>query len=236
MSGYAVTAQYYDPLAASGRAGIDAQISAALAGLNVQAGPILDVGAGTGLTTALIAASLPDAEIWAIEPDPAMRPALMTRIWNDSDLRRRVSILPFAALEVSLPPVIAGAVLSASLVHFSPDERRYLWRQLAERLAPAGRIIVEIQCPEPVDIPPAALGPVRVGRIEYWGTAEASAVGDGSQQWTINYRAELDGTVLADETVHYRCWAVSGLTIAAEARETGMLGRIDGDLVIIDQI
>lgn len=101
MTGYAVTAQYYDPLAATGHAEVDAQIAAALAGLETKAGPVLDIGAGTGLTTALIAASLPEAEVWAIEPDPAMRPALMTRVWNDPDLRRRVTILPFAALGCS---------------------------------------------------------------------------------------------------------------------------------------
>lgn len=235
MTGYAVTAQYYDPLAATGHAEVDARIVAALAGLRTSPGPILDIGAGTGLTTALIAKALPEAEIWAIEPDPAMRPALMTRVWNDTDLRRRVTILPFAALEAPLPATIVGAVLSASLVHFAPDERRRLWAALTERLVPGGRIIAEIQCPEAIDIAPAPMGPVRVGRVDYWGTAQAYAVGPDSQQWTISYRAEMDGTVLAEESVQYRCWTVSLEAVAAEAETAGLTVTIAGDLVFFDR-
>lgn len=233
MTGYAITAQYYDPLAVTGHAEVDAQIAAALAGLDTKAGPVLDIGAGTGLTTAVIATTLPEAEIWAIEPDPAMRPALMTRIWNDPDLRRRVTILPFAALEAPLPPAISGAVLSASLVHFASEDRQRLWRLLADRLAPGGRIVVEIQCPEAVDVAPSPMGPVRVGRVDYWGTAAATAREDGSQEWTIGYRAAMDGLVLADETVRYSCWAISGATVVSEATEAGLKASAAQDLILI---
>ncbi len=92
--------------------------------MNTHGGPILDIGAGTRLTT-----------------------ALMTRVWDDPGLRRRVTILPFSALDASMLSVIAGAVLSASLVHFLPHERQRLWPLLVERLAPDGRIVVEVQCP-----------------------------------------------------------------------------------------
>lgn len=236
MTGYAVTAQYYDPLTATGHAEIDSQIAAALAGLDTQGRPILDIGAGTGLTTALIAATLPEAEIWAIEPDPAMRPALMTRMWNDPDLRGRVSILPFAALDAPLPAAIAGAVLSASLVHFSPCERLRLWQALAERLAEKGRIIVEIQCPEAIDIAPAPMGPVRVGHVDYWGTAGAQGYADGRQKWTINYRAEMDGVILSEDSVRYDCWAVAGETVIGEAAQAGLMAERSGDLVLISRI
>lgn len=113
---------------------VDAAIAAALGPLRHVRDPVLDIGAGTGLTTALIARAAPHAEILAIEPDPAMRSALMTRVWSDPDMRQRVTIMPMDALSAPLPERIAGAVLSASLVHFSPDERRCLWARLASRL------------------------------------------------------------------------------------------------------
>ena len=103
MSGYSVTASFYDAVAAEAHAGIDTEIAAALQGMSTDAGPIVDIGAGTGLTTALIAAALPQSTILAVEPDPAMRAGLMTRIWSNPDLRRRVSILPMGTLRLTRP-------------------------------------------------------------------------------------------------------------------------------------
>ncbi|MEO1367482.1 MAG: class I SAM-dependent methyltransferase, partial [Acidobacteriota bacterium] len=125
---YAITAQFYDAVAADQRAAVDAEIATALRGLDVRSGPVVDVGAGTGLSTRLIARALPEAEVLAVEPDPAMRAALMTRIWSDPDLRARVSIVPSDLSSAPLPAVIAGCVASASLVHFDPPRRRALWR------------------------------------------------------------------------------------------------------------
>lgn len=78
MSGYAITAQFYDAMAGELHAAVDARIAAALAGFETDGAPVIDIGAGTGLTTRVIARALPEAGILAIEPDPAMRPAHRT--------------------------------------------------------------------------------------------------------------------------------------------------------------
>lgn len=235
MEGYAVTAQYYDPLAATTHADTDRRIAAALAGLDTTPGPIVDVGAGTGLTTALIAATLPEVEIFAVEPDAAMRPALMTRVWNDPDLRARVTVLPFAMLAAPLPEVIAGAVLSASLVHFAPEDRATLWNLLAKRLARSGRIVVEVQCPVAEDLPENAMASVRVGRITYRGAAAAERIAADRQRWRMTYRAFLGEEELRCDRTRYDCWTVSAGQVVAEAAVAGLTGRVADDLVILTQ-
>ncbi|NLR73377.1 class I SAM-dependent methyltransferase [Novosphingobium sp. ERN07] len=233
MEGYAITAQYYDPLAAATHADVDRQIAAALEGLDTALGPIVDIGAGTGLTTALIARTLAAAEILAIEPDPAMRSALMTRIWSDPDLRERVTILPFGALSAPLPEQIAGAVLSAALVHFAPADREMLWALFAERLAQTGRIVVEVQCPTADDMPDTQMASVQVGRINYQASASAQRIGPDRQRWHMSYRAGIGERELRCDQTTYECWVVSADTIVAEAARAGLTGRITNDLVVL---
>lgn len=233
MTGYAVTAQYYDPLTEIAHGEVERRIASALAGLDCRTGPIVDIGAGTGLTTALIARTLPDAEIFAVEPDPAMRPALMTRLWSNPDLRQRATILPFGLLEAPLPGQIAGAVASASLTHFSPAERNCLWALLARKLAPGGRIVVEVQCPEAIDIPEVTMAQVSLGRMTYTGTASAKKIGSDRQRWHMQYLTVLDGQELRCEEVIYDCWTASASRILNEARAAGLNGEVAQDIVVL---
>jgi len=234
MNGYAVTAQFYDVMADDQHSAVDTQIAAALTGLDTTAGPVVDIGAGTGLTTRVIATTLPDADIFAVEPDPSMRCALMARVWSAPDLRRRVSIIPMGIMDAPLPATIAGAVLSASLVHFSPKERAKLWALLANRLVAGGRVIAEVQCPYAVAIPQMQMVGSRIGRVEYEGQASAELLDEQRQRWCVTYRSVLDGKELACDSATYDCWTISADKIVAEASAAGLVGRADGNLVILD--
>jgi len=233
MSGYSVTAQFYDAMAGEQHAAVDAQIAAALRDLDSRIGPIVDIGAGSGLTTRVIAAALPNAEILAVERDPAMRAALMTRIWSDADLRRRVTIMPGSIFEVPLPRVIAGAVASAVLVHFEPSERRRLWARLAERLAPGGRVIVEIQCPEAIDVPESRYVTSQIGRIRYEGYAQARAIAKDRQVWKVRYRALLDGSEIDHQSAEFVCYTTCAEQVCAEAAIHGFIAGATTSLVVL---
>lgn len=233
MSAYTVTAQFYDALASDAHAPVDLEIARALQGLRTAGHPVLDIGAGTGLTTRVIAAALPDAGILAVEPDPAMRSALMTRVWSDEDLRRRVSILPQPVLSAPLPSVISAAVAGASLVHFDPRQRQELWALLSDRLSPAGRVVVEIQCPLAQDLAETCFATAQVGRITYEGWAAAERLDDAQQRWRLRYVARLDGTEIDCQDTAYVCWTISSDQVLEEAGGFGFTGSASGSLVIL---
>lgn len=233
MSPYAITAQFYDAIADEPHAGVDQRIGEVLRGLAAVAGPVVDIGAGTGLTARLIAAALPEAEILAVEPDPSMRAALMTRVWSDPDLRRRVTILPMSVLEAPLPPVVSAMVASASLVHFDPTQRRRLWALLGRHLAPDGLAVIEVQCPTAQDLAETRIAAAQVGRVRYEGWARAERLDDERQRWHVRYVSRLSGAEIDRQTATYVCWAASVEQVLAEAGEVGLEGDARGELVVL---
>ncbi|MFC7741239.1 class I SAM-dependent methyltransferase [Nocardiopsis composta] len=119
-------------------------LRAALTGLDTGHGPVLDIGAGTGLVTAAIAEILPSAAIRSAEPSPAMRAVLTSRVFSDPGLRGRVTVLPEPAQDMPLPDSISAAVVFGVAGHIPRAERTELWRRLADRLPPGGPIVVEL--------------------------------------------------------------------------------------------
>ncbi len=236
MAGYAVTAQYYDAMTAQHPAAMHGRMAEALAGFSTQGHPVIDIGAGTGLATFAVARALPDAEIFAIEPDPAMRPALMSRVWADEDLRRRVTILPMAVLDAPLPPVVSVAVASASLVHFDRHERQALWALLSNRLAENGRILVDIQCPVADDMAEMRIMTSRVGRMDYEAWAAAERLADERQRWRMTYVSRLDGVEMDRQSTSFDCWVFSGDQLLAEVAAHGLVGREDKGLVTLQRV
>jgi trans-aconitate methyltransferase len=231
MNAYDITSQYYDAMANDHLAAVRAQIAAAMHGVDCSHGPIIDIGAGTGLTTQAIAKALPAAEILAIEPHAGMRAALMTRVCADPDLQQRVSILPMDIFEAPLPAIVSGAIAGAVLVHFDAPERARLWRLLSSSLPPGGRVVTDVQCPEAVDLPETLMAASHVGRIAYEGYAQATAIPPSRQRWRMTYRALLDGNEIERRVAEFVCHAASADEIAQEARAAGFEVQARPDLV-----
>ncbi len=233
-STYAVTAQFYDAVASGQRASVDREIEHCLRGLDTRGAPIVDIGAGTGFTTAAIARICPRTHILAIEPDPVMRAALMTRICSESSLREYVSILPEPLLSAPLPPVISAAVASASLVHFDPQQRREMWALLAGRLLPGGRVVIEVQCPVAQDVEERSIATATVGQVRYEALASARRLNDQQQLWRMCYVATFGGTEIARESTEYVCWTISPEQLLSEAAGFGFTGTESGNLVVLN--
>ncbi len=236
MSSYAVTAQFYDAIAGDRHAAVGRAIADALIGLDTDGHPIIDIGAGTGLTTQIIAQALPHTDILAVEPDPAMRTALMTRIWSNPDLRRRVSILPLPLASAPLPTLISAAIASASLVHFNPGQRQDLWALLAQRLLPTGRAVFEIQCPIAQDVPETCIASAQVGHITYESWACARRIDDDRQHWHLTYISRLHGREIDRQSTDYQCWVLSADGLLSEARAFGLAGTVIDNLVVLHKL
>lgn len=233
MSVYAGSAAFYDAIAAAAHATVDAQIAEELCSIDLPRAPVVDIGAGTGLSTQVIASALATVSIFAVEPDPAMRAALMTRVWSQPALRHRVSILPMGLFDAPLPQRVSAFVASASLVHFSPRDRHRLWALIARHLATGGCALLEIQCPEARDVAETVIATTRVGEVRYTALAAAEALDSARQRWRVDYRASLEGAEIDRHSCEYVCWVASAEEVLAEAAGYGLEGREKGGLVVL---
>ncbi|WP_116051228.1 class I SAM-dependent methyltransferase [Amycolatopsis palatopharyngis] len=196
---YAESAEYIDILISPFWNDLGPALAAAIKDVDPSDGPIIDIGAGSGCGTTVIARYLPKAEIVAVEPSPGLRSALLAKVSADAALRRRVTVLPERFLEADLPDRLSLAVAMNVIGHFSPPERHRIWGLLAERLAPNGRVVLNLQPPsEPIAVPDTVSSTVDVGRRRYEGSARAEPTGDRTLTWYMTYRT-YQGHDLVDE-------------------------------------
>ncbi|WP_018788063.1 Gfo/Idh/MocA family oxidoreductase [Micromonospora sp. CNB394] len=217
-SGYTASAEFFD-LAARDHAGRSGPaVVAALAAIDPADGPILDIGAGTGLVTEAVARAFPAATVLASEPDPAMRAVLTSRVDGIPALRERVTVVAASAEELPLPPRLSAAVLCGVLGHLDADARRELLLSLGRRLAPGAPIVVELMgLTTPVTMPPVRLATRILGaqRYEWWMSGEPA--GPGRMRLDTAWRVLRDGEMQREVRDSYLWHTLTVEQVAAEA-------------------
>ncbi|MFF4472246.1 Gfo/Idh/MocA family oxidoreductase [Streptomyces sp. NPDC001599] len=227
-SPYTPSAEFFDLVAAEHTATASAPaVAALLADADLSGGPVVDIGAGTGLVTEAVARARPDAEILACEPATGMRAVLTSRVFSDPDLRSRVTVTPDAAPDLDLPDRVSAVLLCGVLGHLDADGRARLWRRLNRRLAPGGLVVVELmQFEEPLTLPETRLATATAGRQRYeWSFGGApDETEDGVMRLHSTWRVYRDDSIEAEREVHdsYR-WAPFG--VKEVAAESGMTAR-----------
>ncbi|OSC61151.1 thiazolinyl imide reductase, partial [Streptomyces sp. 4F] len=227
-SPYTPSAEFFDLVAAehTATASVPA-IAALLADADLSTGPVVDIGAGTGLVTEAAARARPDAEILACEPAVGMRAVLTSRVFSDPDLRSRVTVTADAAPDLDLPDRISVVLLCGVLGHLDAEGRARLWRRVTGRLAPGGCVVVELmQFEEPLTLPETRLATATAGRNRYeWSFGGApDETEDAVMRLHSTWRVYRDGATDAEREVHdsYR-WAPFGLKDVVA--ESGMTAR-----------
>ncbi|MGC9376896.1 Gfo/Idh/MocA family oxidoreductase [Streptomyces sp. MH13] len=217
-TGYTRPAEFFDLGAREHTDRTGPAVVASLAGIDPKAGPLLDIGAGSGLVTRQIAAAFPDCRILAAEPSAGMRAVLTSRLADDPGIGQRVTVLPDAANDLVLPDRICGAVACGMLGHLDPPGRRALLRDLAGRLAPGAPLVVELMgLYTPVSMPATRLRQASLGglRYEWWMAGEPA--GEQLMRLETTWRV-FDGTELVREVRDAYHWHTVTLTqIAQEA-------------------
>lgn len=170
--------EFYDLVTRTHSAGGDA-LADILSTVDATAGPVLDIGAGTGRTVQIIADTLPTARILAAEPDLAMRTVLTHHIAASDDLRERVTILADPAQTVPLPEQVSAVVLYGVIGLLDEHERRAFWDRLLPRLTPGAPVAVELlPINTPQILPPMPYAQDQIGDHQYKATLEGEP-GDG---------------------------------------------------------
>jgi SAM-dependent methyltransferase len=218
---YERSAEFVDVMMAPHWAELGPPLSRALRGVT---GPVVDVGAGGGHGTRVIAEAVPAAEIVAVEPSPALRSVLLTRVHESAELRDRVTVLPEGLLEARLPERLGAVVAMNVIGHFDPAARQKIWALLGERLAPGGRAVLNLQPPaEPVAVPESRLADVRVGRRRYEGWGRAEPAGPGRITWHMTYRTYHDDRLADELRVAYDWWVLGEQQLKVELDGHGLV-------------
>jgi thiazolinyl imide reductase len=227
---YTPSAEFFDLVAAEHIATASGPaVARALAGLDTSTGAVVDIGAGTGLVTEAVARALPAATVLAAEPSVGMRAVLTSRVFDDPDLRSRVTVTDGAAPGLGLPDRICAAVLCGVLGHLDAAQRRQLWDRLLARLAPDGRVVVELmQLSVPAELPETRLATATAGRQRYEWWLSGSPEDGGAMRLHTTWRVygdqpAPDGNAPVREVHDSYRWLPFGLDLVAE--ESGLRAR-----------
>lgn len=230
----AATAEFYDLLATAHWDVFGPQLVGLLAGTDPSAGPIIDVGAGTGVGLSYLVAAVPDARIVAIEPSMAMRTALHIRLALSDALRSMTTVDPRPFAKADLPEQVSAVVVSAALGHLTDHERQRLWQLVVERLPVGAPAVVEVLPPtRPIVVPPTRYRSLTVGDFVYEGWQEGEPVDDHTMRWTMTYRVLAEPETIAEYRVvsAWRCLAVDD--IRAEVTPLGLDLEDLGEVVVL---
>jgi SAM-dependent methyltransferase len=220
---YTTAAEFYDLVAQPFRESQTAALRAALRHADPSAGPLLDLGAGTGAPTLDILEALPTATVIAVEPARAMRTVLLSRFAVRPDLAERVTVLPGELDAARLPDTVGGVVALSMLGHLDRGQRAALFQTLAAHLRPGLPLIADLPAPEtpaPVPLTCFAAG-LRLGAHEYQGWCQATPAGGETMSWTTTYRTLRDGVVIDERVARNDFHHFGAEQLAAEAAAAG---------------
>jgi len=224
---YRSSAEYVELLSRPAWEALRPLVTAALSGTDPGDGPIVDIGAGTGLGTLVAARAVPGAEVVALEPSLPLRTALFARTAADPALAGRVTVVP-RAFPTELPSR-AGAVIAMNMLgHLAPPERWSLWAWLDSALGASGRAVVNLLPPAAVEASKAAPVTVELGCRRYVGSGRAEPTGPDAVVWRMSYRT-YEGDALVDQaSASYRWWVLSGQALGEELAASGLVARSVG--------
>ena len=162
---------------------------------------ILEIGAGTGLITTLLADWTP-AEIFALEPSASMRGVLLSRLCSRPELLRRVTVLSSDALSVDLDEPVEAVVMINVMYALEPDYRKRLWPVLSAQLKPAGLLVFTWRDGgPPTPRPLQELGSRQVGRHTYTVLSEILESDEEACSARYLYRVTKDDKVISEEEI-----------------------------------
>jgi SAM-dependent methyltransferase len=162
---------------------------------------VLEIGAGTGLITTLLADWTP-GEIFALEPSAGMRAVLLSRLSSRPELLKRVTVLPCDAMSVDLDEPAEAVVMINVMYALEPEYRQRLWPVLAAQLAPAGLLIFTWRAGgPPAPRPLQELDSRRVGRHTYTVLSEIVQSDEEAFRARYLYRVTEGQKVISEEEI-----------------------------------
>jgi SAM-dependent methyltransferase len=230
---YVRTAPFYDVMASSFWASLGPAPAGLLVDVDPTAGPVIDLGAGTGRSTVVIGESVMEGEMWAVEPSPSMRAMLLGHLGWRADLWGRVTVVAGDAVGFDWPQQVAAVVACNMIGHLDVGERAALWQRLATTVA-GGFAVIGLQPPSrPARLDCTEMTSVDVGHHRYVGLAEAEPTGPRSMRWTMTYRKIAGPSVIEEAVNTFDWWTVDVDDIRDEVTDAGLTADPRGEGLVV---
>ncbi|WP_144119288.1 class I SAM-dependent methyltransferase [Catellatospora sichuanensis] len=227
---YAVTAEFYDLLQATEHLAVTGRLLDRWLG-RPEVG-VLDVGAGTGLATNLLARRCA-VTVHAVEPAASMRAVLLSRLAGHTEVLPRVRLYARNVQDLGLAGIADFAWCLNTMAGLDLSDRAAALRALATALVPGGRLVVQRPptraAEDRRDLPSWQLG----GDL-YSGEVTTSPVGADRVRWRFSYRVSRDGALVREESEVFDGHLATESGFDAELVAAGftVIGTDDPDIVV----
>ncbi|MGW4369318.1 class I SAM-dependent methyltransferase [Nocardia takedensis] len=212
---YARSAEFYDVMAAPHWEAKREFLLAALRGAGPITDPLLDIGAGSGLSTVTLVDSVAAVPIHAVEPSAAMRAALVSRLLAHPSAATRVTVHAEGIDDVRLPDRLGAVAMMGVVGYLEPEVRQRLWANLRERLTPRSPVIVEFMAlSAPVEVPEFTIAQRRIGTRAVEVRIGGRPAAADAQQWRMRYVVREHDEIVRDFTAEH-LWRTIGVEILA---------------------
>jgi SAM-dependent methyltransferase len=231
---YDVTAEFYDLLHAADYVTTTERLLDRWLGDPIVG--VLDVGAGTGIATGLLARRC-RVTVHAVEPAASMRAVLLSRLAGRPELLSRIRLHARTVQRLGLQRVADFALCLNTMSGFNQEARAAALDALARALVPGATLVVQRPPSDPgadrYDLPSWYLG----GDV-YGGDVACTPIGEDLVEWRFTYRITRDDVIVREQVETFQGHLASADNFDAQLTKAGFaLIDTDGpDIVIARRI
>jgi SAM-dependent methyltransferase len=216
---YEVTAEFYDLLHGARYIRVTQAILDRWLGEPRSA--VIDVGAGTGLGTALLARRCA-APVHAIEPSRGMRAVLLSRLAGHEELLSRVHVHTCRVQDLNMHDQADFALCLNILGVMDPSERAAALDALARAMMAGGRLVVQAP-PAQVRERCSRLPSWSLGDETYGGEVTSTPRGDDMIEWRFTYRVTKGDVLVRQESETFYGYVATPDAFRGELERAGFL-------------
>ncbi|CAM3703143.1 hypothetical protein VA7868_01467 [Vibrio aerogenes CECT 7868] len=223
----ALSAEMYDILSEAHWQQRQPSFTETLRQMNAPSGNWLNIGTGTGLELSMIAKTIPDIHLFAIEPSAAMRVGLMTRLMMQPEIQHRVTVIADSFQDADLPSSFSAATVCGCIGFFDETDRAALWQRLARNICHDGAILVDtMMVDHPQRVETMKVGSKQIGQQTYEVYLQGEPGSQTMMHWTMTYKVIRNHQVQREFKIE-RDWRAFGIgQVIDEAAREGFSGEI----------
>ncbi len=158
----------------------------------LEAGEILDIGAGTGRIALPLAEE--GVKVFCVEPSPAMRRQFEKKLEGHPELAENIQLIAGDASSFDFNRTFPAAMLSGCFDHFlDDDERLCSLLNIARHLEPGGKLVFDVGLGYMKDSPLSAAGSVTRGNKEYRRFVGSKLLPNDRMEWLLAFEIYQSG-------------------------------------------